>query len=77
MAAYDEAIANEYLNIKVKAMLDDLEVELASSQANFYQTQANFYNRLEEVDTRQNELSRRQGEIVEILKILTQRRDSE
>ncbi|MBC6480891.1 MAG: hypothetical protein GDA56_27045 [Hormoscilla sp. GM7CHS1pb] len=37
------------------------------------QTQANFYERLDELDRRQDDLSRRQGEIVEILKLLTQK----
>ncbi|MBO1346483.1 MAG: hypothetical protein EBE86_003335 [Hormoscilla sp. GUM202] len=37
------------------------------------QTQANFYERLDELDQRQDDLSRRQREIVEILKLLTQK----
>ncbi|MBC6423432.1 MAG: hypothetical protein GDA43_20725 [Hormoscilla sp. SP5CHS1] len=37
------------------------------------QTQANFYERLDELEQRQDDLSRRQREIVEILKLLTQK----
>ena len=41
--------------------------DLASAQSSFYHNQAEFYRRLEQI-------GRRQGEIVEILKLLTDKR---
>jgi multidrug efflux pump subunit AcrA (membrane-fusion protein) len=80
-----EALANERKEYERQAQLDrsrlyssmadlsNAQADLANAQANFYQSQTAFYQRLEETDRRQEELSRRQGEIVEILKILTER----
>jgi flagellar capping protein FliD len=75
-----EALTNDVRTYQQEAQRDRARLyqtmaELATAQANFYSQQSALYNRLEESDTRQNELSRRQGEIVEILKILTARRE--
>jgi hypothetical protein len=77
-----EALTNDVRTYQQEAQRDRARLyqamaELATAQANFYSQQVTFYNRLEEVDNRQNELSRRQGEIVEILKILTNRREED
>lgn len=66
---------------RAMADLAQSQADLAQAQAQMSQTyaqfQQNIYQRQTELDTRQGELSRRQGEIVEILKILTQRREQE
>jgi hypothetical protein len=67
-----EAIRDRSRLYQAMADLAQAQVQMAHTHAQFQQ---NIYQRQSELDTRQGELSRRQGEIVEILKILTARRD--
>ncbi len=55
------------------AQVTQTQTQLAQTQTQLAQTQASFYERLDELDQRQDDLSHRQREIVEILKLLTQK----
>ena len=69
-ALTEERRANEQASNRDRSRLYQAMAELSTAQANFY-------GRLEEVDQRQDQLSRRQGEIVQILKLLTQPKNSD
>jgi hypothetical protein len=73
-----EALSNERLEAerrldRDRARLYQAMAELATAQANLASNQSLYYQRLEETDRKQDELSRRQGEIVQILRLLTDR----
>ena len=70
-----QALAEDLRIYQQQAQLD--RVRLYQAMAELARAQVSYYERLEAQDEQIHLLSRRQGEIVEILKLLSQRQSNE